>query len=145
MARPRPPQRRLVLVRKHLVLVVDDEEPVFHALSRELRSENCELIYASCGEDALAALENRSVDVIICDQRMPGMTGVELLKSVSTRYPGIVRVLLTGHACLRVAMEAINRGAVFRILTKPWQPEELRAVYREAVRHRAAAQAEARG
>jgi DNA-binding NtrC family response regulator len=123
-------------MRNPVVLIVDDEPLIFDSLRRELKREPYRLVYAHNGADALRVLETEPVDIMVCDHMMPGMTGVELLKSVSTRYPDVVRVLLTGHASMRLAREAINQGSIYKFLTKPCEPEEMRLVLREAVRLR---------
>jgi len=127
-----------VQVHEPVVLIVDDEWAIFEALRRELRHEKLKLLYAPGGREALDVLEGEPVDILICDQQMPGMPGIELLKSVSTRHPEIVRILLTGNASMRLALDAINKGSVYKLLTKPCEPEELRTVLREALRFKLA-------
>ena len=121
---------------KPVVLIVDDELLVFEAIKRDLRREQLELLYARDGVQALQILGSRPVDIVVSDHLMPKMTGIELLKSISTRFPNTVRILLTGHADVRLATEAINQGSVYKFLTKPCEPEELRVALRQAVRCR---------
>jgi DNA-binding NtrC family response regulator len=77
-------------------------------------------------------LSQHKVDVIITDQRMPGMTGVELLRRAKTLYPDTIRMVLSGYTELQSVTDAINEGAVYRFLTKPWDDEQLREQVRKA-------------
>ena len=104
----------------HSMLLVDDEEGVRAALRRCLRAERYEIVEASSGSAGLALLRTRPVDVIIADQLMPQMSGIDFLCSARIVRPDTVRIVLTGHADLEVAMRAINEGLVYRFLVKPW-------------------------
>lgn len=104
------------------VLLVDDDTLVTAALGRALRHEDFHVLIASSGQAALELLASEHVDVLLCDHCMPGMSGTDLLARTRESYPATIRLLLTGHATLDVAIEAINRGEVFRILTKPCDP-----------------------
>jgi DNA-binding NtrC family response regulator len=98
----------------------------------------CEVVKCLSAQEALDALENYAgeIDLIISDNLMPGTRGVDLLIEVRQRYPNTVRVMLTGHSDLEDAKAAINEGEVYRFLTKPCAPEELKAVVRHAFLHR---------
>ncbi|HEV8311829.1 MAG TPA: response regulator [Burkholderiaceae bacterium] len=102
------------------VLLIDDEPNVLKALGRSLRGCGFGVATAAGGDEALALLHRESVDAIVCDMRMPGMSGTEVLKRSLRVAPDAVRVLLTGHADIGSAISAINEGEVFRYLTKPW-------------------------
>ncbi|HTO70388.1 MAG TPA: HD domain-containing phosphohydrolase [Myxococcota bacterium] len=115
------------------VLFVDDEVNILKALSRLFRSEPVRVLTASSAAEALALLAGERVQVVVSDQRMPGTTGVRLLAQIRERHPEIVRILLTGHTEIGVAIEAINHGEIFRLLTKPWNDAELRATVRQAL------------
>ncbi|MCK5557323.1 MAG: response regulator [Candidatus Hydrogenedentes bacterium] len=115
----------------YCVMLVDDEERALVALSRLLRKENYKLVTATSGPAALSLIAEQPVHVIVTDQQMPGMTGVELLKRVKAAYPDTIRMVLTGHAEANVALAAINEGEVYRFITKPVQGEELKL----AIRH----------
>jgi signal transduction histidine kinase len=91
------------------------------------------VVCVESGEEALGAMGREEIAVLVSDQRMPGMTGVELLETTAREYPDVVRILLTGYSDLDAATDAINRGQVARYVRKPWRPEELRAVIRDAV------------
>jgi response regulator RpfG family c-di-GMP phosphodiesterase len=115
------------------VLCVDDEPNILSALRRTLRADGLRVLTAQGGQEALETLERESVDVVISDMRMPGMDGAELLERVHERWPANIRVLLTGHADTSAAVAAINRGRIFRYLTKPWDDAELRSVLRQGL------------
>ncbi|MGO9830229.1 MAG: response regulator [Myxococcaceae bacterium] len=108
------------------VLVVDDEENLLSALERTLRRENYTVVTASEAAEALAVLRQRQVDVVVSDQLMPNMSGLDFLKEVRALHPDVVRIMLTGHAEVSTAVEAINEGEIFRFLTKPWEDAELK-------------------
>ena len=112
---------------QHTVLFVDDEVNILKALQRLLRSEDMTVLAASRGQEALDLLESTPAQVVISDQRMPEMSGVDLLSQVRERWPDVVRMMLTGYTEIDVAVEAINRGEIYRLITKPWNDDELRA------------------
>lgn len=118
--------------RGRTLLLVDDEEGILHALSRLLHKEGYRLLTAGSGEDALRLLQEQEVHVILSDQRMPGMSGVELLTWVKAQYPDIIRMVLSGYADIEAVSEAINQGQVYKFLFKPWQNDALLATLREA-------------
>lgn len=118
------------------VLFVDDEENILRALRRLFMDEPFPVLTADSGEAALKLLAGRDdLAVIVSDQRMPGMSGVELLEQVREAAPQAVRILLTGYADISAAVDSINRGRVYRYITKPWQDEELLQTVRTAVGH----------
>ena len=119
----------------HTVLFVDDEVNILRALQRLLRSEPVNLLTASGPEQALALVEREEIHVVVTDQRMPEMTGVDLLSTIRERSPDIVRMMMTGYTEMTIAVEAINRGEIFRLITKPWNDEELKATLRQAFDH----------
>ena len=119
---------------KHPVLIVDDEPEILFSLRGLLRQE-FELYTAESGAEALEVLRRHPVHVIMTDQRMPQMTGVELLRRSRGGSPEAVRMIFTGYADIKAVIEAINHGQIFRYLTKPWDPDELVAVLHEACDH----------
>ena len=110
------------------LLIVDDEVNVRSALRRSLRKTSHQLSFADSGEAALEILEREEVDIVMSDQLMPGMSGVQLLRAVRLRKPYVARIMLTGHADLDTAMDGVRSGDIDRFLTKPWDDLELRAV-----------------
>ncbi|HCJ51633.1 MAG: response regulator [Gallionellales bacterium CG03_land_8_20_14_0_80_55_15] len=117
------------------ILLVDDEEHVGAALARLLRSDGYNILRANSGPQGLAVLAQHQVGVIITDQRMPGMSGTEFLTKVRALYPDTVRIVLSGYTELNSVTDAINRGAVYKFLTKPWENDLLRANVEEAFQH----------
>jgi len=118
-------------VRRPGVLFVDDEERVLNAL-RALFRDSYEVQTAPGGAQALEQLRARRFHVLVSDQRMPEMPGVELLRHARSLAPGMVRLLLTGYSDLAAIVGSVNDGEVFRFVSKPWQEEDLRATIAEA-------------
>lgn len=115
------------------LLIVDDEPRIFQALRRSLHREPLEIIFADSGQKALRILESRSVDVMLVDENMPGMTGSELLGHVHQRWPAVVRMMLTGTARLEVVIAAVNQGRISKFFTKPCNEAELIIAIRDAL------------
>ena len=122
-------------MREHTVLFVDDEVNILRAVQRLLRNEPCRVLTASRGVEALDLLTSDAAQVVVSDQRMPEMNGVELLLAVRDRHPDAVRMMLTGYTEMNVAVEAINHGEIYRLITKPWNDDELKATLRQAFDH----------
>ena len=118
--------------RQRTLLLVDDEENVIAALRRLLRAEGWLVLTATSAEQALQLMARHDVDVILSDQRMPGMTGVELLRRAKQLYPETIRLVLSGYTELQSITDAINEGAIYKFLAKPWDDAELRTHLREA-------------
>ncbi len=108
-------------------LIVDDERDILDAVERLFRKE-CRVLLAESPEEGLALLQQHDVQVVLSDQRMPTSSGVEFLAQVRKTYPEIVRVLVTGYANIDHVIDAINRGQVYRYVSKPWDPNELRVI-----------------
>ncbi len=119
---------------KHGLLLLDDEENILNALNRALRRGDYQIYTATTAEQAFDILARNNVEVIISDQRMPGMSGTEFLSKVKEMYPDTLRIMLSGYTDLAAVTEAINRGAIYKFLIKPWDDEELRMQIREAFR-----------
>ncbi|MDC6169613.1 EAL domain-containing protein [Paucibacter sp. XJ19-41] len=118
--------------RQRTLLLIDDEDNIVAALRRLLRSEGWLVLSATSAEQALQLMARHEVDVILSDQRMPGMTGVELLRRARQLYPETIRLVLSGYTELQSITDAINEGAIYKFLAKPWDDEQLRAHLREA-------------
>ncbi len=116
------------------VLLVDDEANILNALARLFLDRDVRVLRAETGEEALGIVRREPVAVVVSDNLMPGMRGVELLSRVRDLSPDTVRVLLTGYADLPTAIEAINRGEVFRFHVKPWVDEEIVQTVEEGMR-----------
>jgi diguanylate cyclase (GGDEF)-like protein/PAS domain S-box-containing protein len=117
------------------LLVVDDEPHITAALERLFSIDGFRVLAANNVAQAFGLLATNRVGIVVCDLRMPDMDGIELLRRVKELYPDIVRVVLTGYADLDSATSAINRGAVHKFLTKPWEDLVLRDTIRESFRH----------
>jgi len=115
------------------ILIVDDEEAILETMTFTFM-DLYEVLSTSDPKKALSILEeNRPVAVVITDQRMPGMTGVELLEQVYDRFPETVRIILTGFADSEAMIQAINAGHIYGYVNKPWEPDELKTMVRRAV------------
>ena len=116
------------------LLLVDDEDNVLRSLVRLFRRDGYRLLTASSVRDAFDLLASNRVQVIVSDQRMPEMSGTEFLGRVRDLYPDTIRMVLSGYTDLATITDAINRGAIYRFLTKPWNDEEFREHIRDAFR-----------
>jgi two-component system, probable response regulator PhcQ len=126
MGGSRPKARPITL------LIVDDEPAILKALQRIVRDEGYRVLTALDGEAALRLVASESVDVVLSDMDMPGMSGLDLMVRLRRNHPAAVRLLLTGRGTLAAAVGAINDGEVYRFMTKPWDIDELREVLRQA-------------
>jgi DNA-binding NtrC family response regulator len=116
------------------IIVVDDEPSNLRVLERLFRHDY-EVITAESGEEALRLLGEHDAALVITDQRMPNMTGVELLKRTADIRPHMVRIILTGYTDIETLVEAINSGLVYKYVTKPWNNEELCLTVTRALEH----------
>ncbi|MCK6391167.1 MAG: response regulator, partial [Azonexus sp.] len=147
-SKPLPPTEfeQLLIARRHLpvaesdatgercLLIVDDEPNILNSLTRLLRREGFRILTATSPIDAFDLLAKNPVQVILSDQRMPDMSGTEFLSRVRQLYPDTVRLVLTGYTDLDSVTGAINRGAISKFLTKPWDDDLLRDEIRQAFR-----------
>ena len=123
-------------MQKRKVLFVDDEEKVLRSLERGLLDEPYNKLFAKSSNEALEILQRDEVHVIVTDMRMPGMTGLEFLRTVKKQYPHIVRMVLSGYTQITTILTAINQGEIFRFIAKPWKlEEEFKPAVRQAVEH----------
>ncbi len=118
---------------KTTVLIVDDEIRSLEAFERNL-SEDFDIKTASSAEEAQKILEQEWVQIILCDQRMPEMTGIEFLKIVREKWPDIVRIVISGYTDSEDIISGINDAGIFRYITKPWQPYDLIVTLKNAAR-----------
>ncbi|WP_242345535.1 sensor histidine kinase [Anaeromyxobacter terrae] len=119
--------------RECTLLIVEDDELVRRALQRVLRRARCRILEAAGAEAALEILEREPVQAVVSDHRMPGMSGIELLRRVKERWPRVQRVLLTGQADSAAIEEAVNRSEISRFIWKPWDDAHLLITVRSAV------------
>ena len=113
------------------ILYVDDEEDNLTVFKSTFRREFT-IYLAKSGAEGIEILKNNEIHIIITDQRMPEMTGIQFLESVNGVYPDCIRMILTGFSDVEAIIEAINKGKVFRYITKPWNKEELRMTINNA-------------
>lgn len=116
-----------------VILCVDDEANILSSLKRLFRPHGYRILTAESGVAAVALLEQEPVDVVLCDMRMPGMSGAEVLEQVRLKRPEVVRILLTGYADMSSTIDAINRGEIYRYISKPWDDNEILLVVRDAL------------
>lgn len=128
LARLQTPQRTLLLV--------DDEINILAALKRLLRRDSYQILTANSGREALELLKQNEVDVIVSDQRMPGMTGTEFFQIAKDLYPDTMRIVLSGYTELQSVTDAVNQGSIYKFLTKPWDDAQLRGHIEEAFRRK---------
>jgi len=116
------------------ILVVDDDVDTLSALHRLFRRDNYRVLTASSPSEAFELLALYRVQVVICDQRMPVMSGTEFLSKVKEMYPDTMRIILSGYTGVQTVLDSINRGAIYKFYTKPWVDAELRDNVRLAFR-----------
>lgn len=117
---------------RHTILVVDDEPDVVKSVKDLLRLEY-RVLGTTSAREAMEMMAKEEIHVVMTDQRMPEMTGVEFLSHIRGEHPDAIRLLFTGYADIRAVIDAINQGNVYRYITKPWDPDELQGVIREAM------------
>jgi response regulator RpfG family c-di-GMP phosphodiesterase len=115
------------------LLLVDDEASILSSLRRLLRPAGYTIHIAESGQAGLDILEREAVDLVISDMRMPEMNGAQFLEQVRNRWPATMRILLTGYADVSSTIDAINRGEIFRYISKPWDDDQLRLTIRDAL------------
>jgi DNA-binding NtrC family response regulator len=117
----------------HTVLLVDDDPAVLDGLARALRREPYRILRAGSADEAARVLSSEPVDLIVCDEQMPGMSGSEFLARVAREHPQVMRIMLTGNPSLPAALRAINEGRVYHFFTKPCNEIDLALKIREAL------------
>ena len=115
------------------ILLVDDEPSILSSLRRLLRPIGYQIQTAESGRAGLEVLEQGPIDLVISDMRMPEMDGAKFLEQVRRRWPATTRILLTGYADVTSTIEAINRGEIYRYVSKPWDDNDLTLVVRDAL------------
>ena len=120
--------------RERVLLLVDDEPNVLSALRRMLRRTDIHVLATTSPAEGFDLLAANPVGVVICDQRMPDMTGTEFLRRVKELYPATVRIILSGYTDLNCVIDAVNRGAIYKFLTKPWEEDAMLESLEDAFR-----------
>ena len=119
-----------------IVLLVDDDEHILHGLTRRLFKQPYQIHTAKSGEEAEYILKRHTVDVVVTDEFMPGITGTALLAWIANHFPDTVRIMLTGNASVESAVRSINEGRIFQFLIKPCENEQLVQAIEKALEHR---------
>ena len=119
-----------------MILAIDDDPEILSSLRRALTGIGCPVLTTEDADQVFAILEDQPIDLLISDIDMPAMNGLELVRRVRTIHPDVVRVLLTGHGTYDAARRAINEGEVYRFLSKPFDPGELRKTVSDALARR---------
>ena len=117
------------------VLLVDDEPDVLDTLLSILSDEGYEVEIAHSGQEALERIEAFPAEIVLSDYMMPGMCGVELLHNIKQRLPHIIPILITGRGDMKISIESINQGQIFRFLLKPWNNQELKVTLQTALQY----------
>ena len=118
------------------ILFVDDEPSILSSLKRLFRPKGYQIHLAEGGKAALERMEQVAVDLVISDMRMPEMDGVQFLEQVRQRWPDTVRLLLTGYADIASTIDAVNRGEIYRYISKPWDDADILLIVHDALEHR---------
>ena len=121
---------------KSKLLLVDDEPNLTSALVRSLDRTQFEIFTADSAQKGLMILAGNDIDVVVSDERMPGMTGSQVLAEVRKQWPNTIRMILSGQADLEAAVRAINEGEVYRFLLKPCHPKELQMTILQGLQHK---------
>ncbi len=116
---------------KRPILVVDDEPEMLKSL-RDLLRMDFDVFTANSGAEGMKLLQEHPIHVVMTDQRMPQMSGVEFLRQIKDEHPVAIRMIFTGYADIQAIIDAINQGKIFRYVSKPWEPDELIAALRAA-------------
>ncbi|MGR3310173.1 MAG: HD domain-containing phosphohydrolase [Candidatus Brocadiales bacterium] len=120
-------------MREHTILVVDDEKYIVSSIRRSLVDEGYNVLTATSAAEGLEIMQEEEISLVISDYRMPTMNGIEFLQKVKNDWYDTVRILLTAYSDIGIAVQAINRGEVYRFISKPWKGDELNAVVSKAV------------
>ena len=121
------------VMRASHILLIDDDPLLLRALKLELKSEPYTLHLVQSASEAMQALFDLPIDVVLTDHHMPDRTGLEFLCDIKNQYPNIIRGMITGQPDVSIYTQAVNQGQVHFLLTKPWQTEDLRTTIRSAV------------
>jgi YesN/AraC family two-component response regulator len=120
---------------QYTILCVDDEENILSSLRRLLRGEDYRIMTAASSMEGLKVLEENDVQLIISDQRMPGMSGTEFFAVVRERFPEAIRIILSGYTDVDAITESINKGHIYKLLLKPWDDQRLKLEVKQALEY----------
>ena len=114
------------IMEKYNLLLVDDEPNILKALTRLFREQHVNILTANNAEEALEIIKKEQIQLLISDNLMPGMTGVELIKKVKEISPDTLRIILSGHSDMDAILDAVNHGEAYRFILKPWNDIDLK-------------------
>ncbi len=117
----------------HTILCVDDEPSILNALKRLFRKERYQILAATDAEKAFKLMARHTVHLVLCDNRMPGISGIDFLGKIKEMYPDTIRIILTGYTEVNSITDAINRGSIYKFLLKPWNDQSLKLEIRQAL------------
>ena len=120
-------------MKERTLLIVDDEPMILKAILRILRNDRYVIFTSENADEGLKLIENREVDLVISDQNMPGMSGLEFLRNVKADHPDTLTIMLTGQTDINVAMQAINDAGVYKFILKPWDDDDFKLTIRRAL------------
>ncbi|MCW8957054.1 MAG: response regulator [Gammaproteobacteria bacterium] len=115
------------------VLFVDDEKNILSSLNRLFRSEGYNIFLANSGKEGLDIMANNTIDLVVSDMRMPEMNGAQFLEQVSVNWPSSIRILLTGYSEITSTIDAINKGNIYKYISKPWEDYDLKLTIKNAL------------
>src|SRR5487761_2120818 len=115
------------------LLFVDDEVNILSSLKRLFRPGGYRIFTAESGAQGLEILQHEAVDLVVSDMRMPEMNGAKFLEQVNARWPDTIRILLTGHAEIGATIDAINKGHIYRYISKPWEDNDILLAIKQAL------------
>lgn len=118
------------------ILCIDDEDNILQSFNRTLRKEGFKIFLAKGGQEGLEILRREKIDLILCDQRMPQMSGFEVLRTAKEEHPEVIRIMLSGYSDFESLVKTINEGEIYRFLSKPWETKELVSVIKSALSQR---------
>ena len=117
---------------KRSILYVDDEVDNLYSFQSLFRRDY-KIFIAESGAEALQLLEENKVELIISDQRMPEMTGVEFFEAIKDKYPDVIRMVMTGYSDMQAIIDSINKGRIYQYIAKPWEEDELKVIIDNAL------------
>lgn len=122
-----------IIINSPSVLFVDDEKNILSSLKRLFRNEGYDIYLANSGKEGLDVLENNNISLVISDMRMPEMNGAQFLEAVYNKWPATIRILLTGYSEISSTIDAINKGNIYKYISKPWEENDLKQTVRNAL------------
>ena len=121
-------------MKQYTILIVDNEKSVVNALKRILWKEGYQILTAHSGNEALSKMETFNCQLVLADQKMPEMKGLELLTRIKERFPSTIGILISAQIYLENLGEEIDQSCVYKCISKPWEPEELKTIIREGLK-----------